>query len=262
MKNTFDAIQLSIDELWQKYFTDKNTENRNLLVLRYLPLVRFTVHRMNLPKHSIFSHEDVQNIGILGLIEAIERYDPNLGTKFETFAVLRIRGRIIDEIRRIDWLSRNARKKAQVMEETMYTLQSFKSGDRPSFAELFEKMNVSEEEFKKFVASYEAAKSSIFFNESQLVNVDGEEVPLIDNFPDNDAVDLLEQIIEEEKIKVILDFLESLPERNRLIMVLYYYENLKFREIAQILEISESRVSQIHSQIISSLKKKFIELEE
>lgn len=262
MKKTLDTIQLSIDDLWQKYFTNKNPENRNILVLRYLPLVRFTIHKMNLPKYSIFSNEDVQDIGILGLIEAIDRFDPNLGTKFETFAVLRIRGRIIDEIRRIDWLSRNARKKAQVMEENINTLQSAKSGDRPSLAELLETMSVSDEDFKKFVASYESAKSSIFVNESQLVNIDGEEIPIIENFPDNDTIGQLEQIIEEEKIKVILNFLESLPERNRLIIILYYYENLKFREIAQILEISESRVSQIHSQIIASLKKKFKELEE
>lgn len=261
MKKTIETIQLSIDDLWQKYFTNKNPENRNLLVLRYLPLIRLTIHKMNLPKYSIFSHEDIQSIGILGLVEAIERFDPNLGTKFETFAVLRIRGRIIDEFRRIDWLSRNARKKAQVMEETINTLQSSKSEDRLSLAELLEKMNVSDEDLKKFVASYESAKSSIFVNESQFVNVDGEEIPFIENFPDGDAIDQLAQIIEEEKIKVILNFLESLPERNRLIMILYYYENLKLSEIAQILEISESRVSQIHSQIIASLKKKFKELE-
>ncbi|MGQ9819127.1 MAG: sigma-70 family RNA polymerase sigma factor [Candidatus Kapaibacteriales bacterium] len=258
MKKTSNKIKFPKDDLWRMYFDNKSTENRNLLVIHYLPLVRFVIQKLNLPKNSIFSHEDVQNIGIFGLIEAVERFDPSLGTKFETFAMLLIRGRIIDEIRRIDWLSRSARKKVQISEK----IQSSDIQDETHLSILLDKMNVSNEDFRKFIASYEFTKSFNFVNEVQFVNVDGEEIPFLENFPDTYAIGQLDQLIEEEKIQVILNFLESLPERNRLIMVLYYYENLKFKEIAQILEISESRVSQIHSQIIASLKRKFKELEE
>lgn len=261
MSKTFTSREFSIDELWELYLSNRNTESRNLLVLRYIFLVRSAIQKLNLPKYSMFSKDDLVNTGIIGLIEAIDKFDPSIGAKFEYFAYQKIRGKILDELRKIDWISRDARQKAQNLQYAISTIHS-ESGEKPTYMEVLEKMNITEEEFKKFVLAYESYRLSFFVGEGQILNVDGEEIPILENYPDVESIEPLDKLIEEEKIKIIANFLESLPERNRLIMILYYYENLKFREIAQILEISESRVSQIHSQTISLLKKKFQELEE
>lgn len=261
MSRKINPKPTSVEELWKNYLSNKNSENRNKLVLHYLHIVRSVINKLNLPKRAFFTNADLINIGILGLIEAIEKFDITMGSKFESFAHLRIRGQIIDELRRIDWLSREARRKAQNLQSTIDTFHTT-SGENPSYVALLEKMNISYDELKVFLTSYHTAKTSDFIGESQFLSVDGEEIPILENYPDTETAGQLDKIIEDEKIKIIMNFLESLPIRSRLILVLYYYENLKFREIAQILEISESRVSQIHSQLISLLKQKFKELDE
>ncbi len=253
---------LSIEELnktWLLYKNSKSLELRNKLVLAYVPFVKLVLRNINLPTNSILSESDLVNFGIVGLIESIEKYDPGQNVKFETYAYQRIRGAIFDELRRIDWLSRNSRKKAKEFIETAD--KSFAEKGRYDLDDVMKKLNVDEKELSEYVKAYQSSQESFFLGDVIELNGEGDEVPFLENLPDNEEKTALDEIVENEKVQIIYEFLKKLPEKERLVVTLYYYENLKFKEIGKLLGLSESRISQIHSFVLKKLKKKFKEFE-
>ncbi len=251
---------VEIKETWFNFRKERTSELRNKLVLKYLPFVKTIIKSINLPPNSILSNNDLVNIGIIGLVEAIEKYDPEQNIKFETFAYPRIKGAIFDELRRIDWLSRNTRRKAKEFSDKLD--RYFVQKGEYDLKELSKVLNLDEKEMKEYLLAYQTFQESFFIGENLEFVEDNEEIPFIQNLAIEEEKNPLENIVENEKVQIIYRFLLSLPDRERLIATLYYYENLKFKEIGQILGLSESRVSQIHSSIIKRIRNKFKEMEE
>ncbi len=233
---------MTTQELWKKYSKHKTTTLKKELVLSYLNLVKFAARAINLPSKCIFNNDDLISIGIIGLVEAIERFDPYRGVKFETFASQRIRGVMLDEIRKVDWLPRSVRDKYKKASKSLSELNMDSiNGEKYTRAI---NMSIGEfEQIKGYLANAEAVS---------LTKTIGEDMTLEDVIGSDSEV--IEQFEDEELKEQLVKILKSLPERERMVITLYYYEELTFKEIGKTLGISESRVSQIHSEVISKLK--------
>ncbi|MCX7908132.1 MAG: FliA/WhiG family RNA polymerase sigma factor [Ignavibacteria bacterium] len=249
-----------MEDIWYDYKKSKSPELRNKIVLKYIPLVKNILKGINVPPNSLLSNDDLISIGIIGLVEAIEKFEPSQNVKFETYAYPRIKGAVLDELRKVDWLSRNTRRKAKEFIETLD--KSFVHTGNYNINEITKSLNLDEKELRNYILAFQSSQESFFVGETIEILDDGEELSYFENLPSYEEGNQLESIVNNEKVQVIYQFLLSLPERERLIVTLYYYENLKFKEIGKILGLSESRVSQIHSSVIRRLRKKFKELEE
>lgn len=248
--------QTDIDKLWFLYKKEGTDKIRQVLILHYISLITYTISKMILPVNTILEEEDFVNIGVLGLNEAILRFQPERGIKFESYAIKRIRGKIQDELRKLDWLSRSARKKATEFKNISDTLAISKDkGNNES--EVLKQLNISPEQYRSYLLAASDAKSSILLSDSSFksVNEDDEETNFLEEIPD-DSQDFLGEILENEKQEYLAKVISNLKENKRTVLVLYYYENLNFKEIGQVLGVSESRISQIHSELIKELKTK------
>lgn len=214
---------------------------------------------MHLPTNSILDEEDFLNIGMIGLHEAIERFELERGVKFESYAIPRIRGIIQDELRRLDWLSRTARKKASDFLQATDALR-MQEGREVNAEEIMKKLDISPEKYKSYLAAAAAAKASVSMYETSNVS-DEDGTDIFDDIADTSHEDYLNLIENDERISFIVEYLNTLQERKRLVMSLYYYENLTFKEIGQVLKVSESRICQIHTQVVKDLRKRLIEFD-
>ncbi len=245
-----------VERLWQEYQQNRTDEIRHRLLFQYLGLIRYVLNNLNLPPNPILAYEDYLQFGLLGLNEAIERFDPNRDVKFETFAIPRIRGKILDEVRRYDWLSRTARKRSQEYLHAAEELRQ-KYKREVSSEEIREYLNLSDEEYQEYLraaaaASYAASYYDPTWSEE---GEEGESTNPLASLPS--YLPTPQQELErKEMLEYVVKLLETLPERQRLIMTLYYYEELTFKEIGEILGITESRVSQLHSAILKTLREK------
>lgn len=253
-------METDVVKYWQLYQTDKSTELKHKIMLAYMWLVKYVIQQMHLPTNSILEDDDFVNIGILGLHEAIERFEPDRGVKFESYAIPRIRGIIQDELRRLDWLSRTARKKASDFLQATDALRS-QIGREASEEEIMKKLDVTPEKYQSYLAAAAAAKASMSLSETQIVSTDEEGMDIIEDIADTAQSDFLEMIESDERITFITDYLTTLHERKRQVMSLYYYENLTFKEIGQVLKVSESRICQIHTQVIRDMRKRLFEFD-
>ncbi len=252
--------QLSPEEvalLWDEHTIAPTDATKQRLMLQYTGLVRYVINNLNLADNTVLAEEDFLHIGMLGLNEAIERFEAARGIKFETYAVPRIRGIIIDEIRKTDVLSRTARKRAQDYLQASDQLRS-DLGREATQEEIRQKLNISPEEYKTYLRATAEARATLSMNDAP-IQTDEDDMPIdhLANVPSEDA-DTLDRIGNEERSAYIARYLQNLPERQRLVMTLYYYESLTLKEIGQMLTITESRVSQIHSAVVSDLKKKLL----
>lgn len=239
-------------ELWEKYSRRKTAAIKKELVLSYMNLVKFAARAINLPSRCVFNGDDLMSIGIIGLVEAIERFDPSRGVKFETFASQRIRGIMLDEIRKIDWLPRSVRDKYKKASKSLSELD-MDSVNGEKYARAIN-MSISEfERIKGYLANAEAVSlSRAIGDDMTLEDVIGRR---LDSSSSDSEV--IEQYEDEELKEQLVKILRDLPERDRMVITLYYYEDITFKEIGKALGISESRVSQIHSEVISRLKESF-----
>lgn len=234
-------------ELWEKYSRRKTAAVKKELVLSYLNLVKFAARAINLPPRCVFNNDDLMSIGIIGLNEAIERFDPYRGVKFETFAAQRIRGVMLDEIRKVDWLPRFIRDKYKKAWKSLSELDM----DKVNGEQYVQAINMSLGEFeqiKGYLANAETVSLTKNIGEDMtLEDVIGSDSEVIEEYEDTE--------LKEQLVKT----LKELPDRDRMVLTLYYYEELTFKEIGKALGISESRVSQIHSEVIGRLKQLFKE---
>jgi RNA polymerase sigma factor for flagellar operon FliA len=238
--------------LWQDYCKSRDPHLRDRLILTYAPLVKFVAGRVgaSLPAH--VDEQDLVSYGLLGLIGAIERFDPEREIKFETFAMARIRGAIIDELRSLDWVPRSVRTRARQIERAIAVLER-ELMRAPTDAEIAKKLGVSGDELEDSLR--EISRTSIAaLDELWSPSGGGDQIALIDTIEDGSGPDP-ESSLELTEIKEALaEAISVLPEREKLVVTLYYYEELTLREIGEVLGVTESRVSQLHTKAILRLK--------
>ena len=240
-------------QLWLEYRRSGDQRLRDRLVLTYAPLVKYVAGRLGsgLPAH--VDEGDLVSYGLLGLMGAIDRYDPARDVKFETYAIARIKGQIIDELRAMDWVPRSVRSRARDIERAIAELEA-KLGRAPSDEEISGKLGISTDELEESLS--EIARSSIAaLDELWTVSGSGgDQVALIDTIEDERAPDPEHTFSRTEQKEAIADSIARLPEREKLVVTLYYYEELTLREIGEVLGVTESRVSQLHTKAILRLK--------
>ena len=245
------AIELK--DLWRRYKADGDETARERLVLAYSPLVKYVAGRMasGLPSH--VDEGDLISYGLEGLIKAVARFDPGRQIKFETFAITRIKGQIIDELRSLDWVPRSVRAKARLIERANMRLEH-KLQRAPTDHEMAEALEMSVEDFNS--ALVQISNSSVVALDElwTLSDSSGDQVSLLDTIQDPDAIDPVNAMTQTEVKDRLAGAIERLPEREKLVVALYYYENLTLREIGEVLGVTESRVSQLHTKAILRLK--------
>lgn len=244
--------RLTEDELtalWQEYLNDKsNKAVRDTLIVQYIYLIRYVVGRVKVTLPSTISVEDIAGYGVEGLINAIERYSPQKNTRFETYALIRIRGSILDRIRAQDFLPRSLRKKIKDIKNAQEHLKQ-ELGRMPTTQEVANYMDMAPEKVTQ-ILSEDTTMTSLYDKKGST----DDSVEIIDTIQDTNKLNPQEQA-EEKNVKQELEkALRRLPERERIIMVLYYQENMTLKEIGETINMSESRICQLHAQAIMKLK--------
>jgi RNA polymerase sigma factor for flagellar operon FliA len=245
-------------KLWRKYKKNKTQAVREEIVKKYLYLVKYVAGRVAIGLPPNIEMGDLVSYGILGLFDAIEKFDVEQGNKFETYAVTRIRGSIMDELRKLDWAPRLLRKRAKAVERKCRELEE-KYGRMATDDELAQALNVSVSDLNNI---YSELNSTSFLSLDEVWQNDDGNKPIsrLQTIEDSLISNQLMYLQKNEAREIIIETLNDLPEKEKLVMVLYYYENLTLKEIGQVLSVSESRVCQIHTKVIirlrSMLKKK------
>ncbi|SKA86498.1 RNA polymerase, sigma 28 subunit, SigD/FliA/WhiG [Caloramator quimbayensis] len=229
----------------------KHFDEREEMILKYIPYVKYIASRLVVGKPPGIEYEDLISFGILGLIDAIEKFDPSKGLKFETYATLRIRGSIIDELRKISWIPKSAFSKLNALNKVREELE-FKLNREPTDEEISNFTGMTMMEIKN-IQSYVNYISIISLDEI-LFKSDEEDIKLKSFVRDSTSPQPEKLVEEKEKNKVLKEAVKMLPEKDKLILQLYYFEKLTLKEIGKVLNISESRVSQLHSRAIIRLR--------
>jgi len=242
-----------VRELWGRYKFQGDKAARDRLILAYSPLVKYVAGRMSngLPAH--IEESDLISYGLLGLIGALERFDPDREIKFETYAISRIKGSIIDELRSLDWVPRSVRSKAREIEKVI-TILEHRLHRAPSDAEIAAELGISEDEFQQSLSQI-STTSIVALDELWAISgSDGDQSALIDTIEDPKSKDPSRMLDLSEMKSRLAAAIDALPDRERIVIALYYYENLTLREIGEVLGVTESRVSQLHTKAILRLK--------
>ncbi len=244
---------MDIDELWKQYKDNGSQQAKDKILAEYAPLVKYTAQRIsyNLPKSVDVG--DLAGSGVFGLIKAVESFDPSLGFKFETFATHKIRGAILDELRALDWVPRSIRQKSKNLQGVYARLEQ-QLGRVPYDDEVAADLGVSMSEFESLLS--EVAPSTLVSLEEQLPDRSGESksLSLIDTIEDPSGSNPLKELGYREVKRILKETIGDLPEKEKLVVALYHYEELTLKEIGKVLGITESRVSQIHSKAMLKLK--------
>ncbi|HEY1521431.1 MAG TPA: RNA polymerase sigma factor WhiG [Solirubrobacteraceae bacterium] len=253
METNVKAIELQ--ELWRRYKATADERARERLVVAYSPLVKYVAGRMSsgLPGH--VEEADLISYGLGGLISAIERFDLSREIKFETYAITRIRGAIIDELRNLDWVPRSVRARAREIERANMKLEA-KLQRAPTDEEMATELGVGLEDFQETLLQISNSTIVALDELWSVQDATGDQVSLLDTLADRDAPDPQQLVDQSELRDRIADAIAALPEREKLVVALYYYENLTLREIGEVLGVTESRVSQLHTKAVLRLRSK------
>ena len=242
----------NVDQLWVVYKKNPTTQLRNLLIERYISIVYSRAERLWARLPEGIELDDLIQVGTCGLMDAISSFDPSRGIKFEAFCLTRIQGAMQDELRAMDWAPRGTRTKSSKLNETIKTLEQ-KYGRRPTDQEIADAMEISGEELHQIYA--ETHNISITSLDRTFSDQEGsKDLREMDMVADRRSEDPTERLA---KMDMIRTFTKGLNKTERLIVIMYYYEDLTMREIGLALEISESRVSQMHSAIVERMKKMY-----
>ncbi len=241
----------SANARWNAYYAHRDAGLKDELVLQYAPLVKYVVGRLAIGLPNILDFEDVLSYGTLGLIEAVDRFDPSKGVKFETYAIARIRGSIIDALRAVDRLPRSVRQKARQIEKATNELEA-ELGRPPTDAEIASRLDVSVERYQGWLIDASWATVSLDgLLDSRDYGQGGAQVEL----PDAAAHEEVTGGVEREELgKALAEAIRNLPSREQLVVALYYQDEMTMKEISHVLEISESRVCQLHAKAVSRLR--------
>ncbi len=237
-------------ELITQYVATHDPGLREEIILRYVPLVHYVLGRLGLSQSLGQDYEDAASQGLLGLIEAVDRFDPNYKTQFSTYATLRIRGNVIDYLRLHDWLSRSARQKTRLVQDAISVL--WEELERsPSDEELAAYLKIDVEKLRQILVD----SSHVFVSLDTTVSTEGDDIVSLHELVVDENQLEPSAIFEEEEMKsILIEAIQSLPEREQLVLSLYYYENLTFKEIGAVIDVSESRVCQLHARTVMTLR--------
>jgi len=245
---------MSEDELWTRYRETKNPQIRDLFVKQYAPLVKYVAGKIAMAMPHNVEFDDLVGFGVFGLFDAIGKFDPDKHVKFKTYAVTRIRGAIFDELRSIDWVPRSIRQKTREVEEVVHRLEA-SLGRSASDKEISRELGISVAEFQKLMLKI-SSTSILSLNDVWYSGDDNDKVSIVESIESPQSMNP-DTIIEKEEIKrVIIGAINELPEKEKKVLVLYYYEDLTLKEIGKVLEVTESRVSQLHTKAIMRLRAK------
>ena len=240
-------------ELWEKYLASGKSEYRDALIVEYLYLVKYVVGRLGSAYPSYIKLDDLYSSGVTGLIRAVEKYNPAKNSKFETYAILLIKGAIIDELRELDWIPRSVHQKANQIAVASENLQQ-KLGRSPTDSELSQHLGLTNEEYEDVLVRIRPA--ILIPLNGEVSHNDEEVTPISERIPDAKAETSFEVADRKEFATLLEVAIGDLPEQERRVLVLYYYEELMLKEIGKLMGISESRVSQIHTKAILKLRGK------
>jgi RNA polymerase sigma factor FliA len=238
-------------ELWQRYHRRVDTDTENALVEKYLPMVSSAVARlaMILPDH--VDQDDLYSVGLVGLLQALRNFDPTCGTSFETYARMRVRGSMLDELRRMDWVPRAVHEKARKIQNAMSQLEQ-ELGQTPTEAQVAKALNLSISEYMRLLN--EIRPAAFVCLDALNLSEDGDGGSLYEVIADTVEESPVQQASQQELKRLIFERLKELPEIQRKVLALYYAEDLHLREIAEVFGLTESRICQIHSQTILGIR--------
>ena len=244
----------SEEELWTLFKEDRDPRIRDLFVKQYAPLVKYVAGKVAMGMPHNVEFDDLVGFGVFGLFDAIKKFDPDKHVKFKTYAVTRIRGAIFDELRSIDWVPRSVRQKTREIEDTIHRLES-SLGRAASDQEIADEMRMTTKDFQKTMMKI-SGTSILSLNDVWYTGDDSDKVSIVDSIESPSSLNP-DIIVEKDEIKrVIIQAITELPEKEKKVLVLYYYEDLTLKEIGKILEVTESRISQLHTKAIMRLRSK------
>ncbi len=248
-------VDIALQELWSSYKASGGTALRERLILHYSPLVKYVAGRVGVGLPSNIEQSDLVSYGIFGLIDAIDKFDISRSIKFETYAISRIKGAIIDELRAIDWVPRSVRYKAREVERASAALGA-KLHRTPTEPEVAAELGISLDDLRAIFSQVSFVNVVAL---DELLNVGGErgdKLALVDTLEDTKAEDPVASFESEETKYLLAKAINTLPEREKIVVTLYYYENLTLAEIGQVLGVTESRICQMHTKAVLQLRGK------
>ena len=243
--------EVSRKKLWEDYLKSNDPDLREKIIVEYAPLVKVVAGRLSMYLGYNVEYDDLVGYGVFGLIDAIDKFDLTKDVKFETYASLRIRGSILDQIRKMDWIPRTVRQRQKKIEQAIREIEG-ETGKTASDQDIAKKLGITDDEYADWQAQM-AVTNVVSLDEFQEA---GAEVPVKD-VGTQDRILGPEDVVEKDELKKTLaESLELLTEKERKVILLYYYEELTLKEIAMVLEVSESRVSQLHTKALARMKTK------
>ncbi|MCL1994096.1 MAG: RNA polymerase sigma factor WhiG [Spirochaetes bacterium] len=246
--------QKTEEELWQQYRKTRDPAIREAFIKQYAPLVKYAAGKVAVGMPQNVEFDDLVGFGVFGLIDAIDKYDPEKNVKFKTYAVTRIRGAIFDELRQIDWVPRSVRQKTREIEAAISTLEA-QLGRTATDQEVAKALGLDEAEYFKVIQKV-SGTSIISLNELWYSSDENDKVSIVDSIESPSSLNPDVMVVNEEIRRVIVEAINELPDKEKKILVLYYYEDLTLKDIGRVLEVTESRVSQLHTKAIAHLRAK------
>ncbi len=242
------------EELWRQYKRKKDPKIRDFFVKQYAPLVKYVAGKVAIGMPNNVEFDDLVGFGVFGLFDAIEKFDPEKHVKFKTYAVTRIRGAIFDELRTIDWVPRSVRQKTREVEETIRKLEA-SLGRAATDEEIAKAMRLETKDFHNLMLKI-SGTSVLSLNEVWYSGEDNDKMSIVESIESPSSLNP-DSIVEKEEVKrIIVEAINELPEKEKKVLVLYYYEDLTLKEIGEVLEVTESRISQLHTKAILRLRAK------
>ena len=238
------------EKLWEEYQKNKTPQLREQIILEYAPLVKLVAGRLSMYLGYNVEYEDLVSYGIFGLIDAIDKFDLGKEVKFETYASLRIRGTILDQIRKMDWIPRTVRQKQKRIDEAIKQIE-MRTGKTASDEELAVELGITDDELLNWQSQLKVT-NVVSLNEY----LEQGSEPVMDAHKNSHFVQPEEKVQEDELKQMLTETMETLTEKERKVILLYYYEELTLKEISSILEVSESRISQLHTRALQKMKDK------
>jgi RNA polymerase sigma factor FliA len=254
-QRTHDDVEAGIVALWQAFGKQRDQRLRDRLVLHYAPLVKYVAGRVGtgLPSHVEIS--DLIQSGIFGLVDAIEKFEPERGLKFETYAMQRIRGAILDDLRAQDWVPRSVRSRARDVERALERLEA-RLQRTATDAELANELDLSLDDLRELFAQLQMTSVVAL---DDLIGVGKGAASLAETLPDDRAEDPVAALVDRDSRRQLVEAVERLSDRDRIVVTLYYFENLTLAEIGKVLGVTESRVCQLHTRAVLRLRSKLTE---
>jgi len=239
------------DRLWKRYKEDNSQKAKEELILNYVPLVKHIAGKIIVKLPDEFEYDDLVSYGFLGLIDAMKRYDYNRNIKFSTYAVSRIKGSIYDEIRSLDWVPQSIRRKSKDLSRTYAYLEE-QLGGNPTDKEVREELGLNEEEFNKLLVKVNIPQNVSL--ESMISSQDNNKLKLKDLVQDSEEKEPENTFFYDEMKRILGQTIERLPEKEKLVVSLYYYDDLTLTEIGEVMELTTARISQLHTKAIFRLR--------